>query len=75
MIMVSDKNENFRIYITTVFIQTWNKKVEKMGWGSQDFEIAWKGFVGWRNLRTTALEAEMETHRQSIGWQFHVLFK
>jgi hypothetical protein len=29
MIMVSDKNENFRIYLITVFIATRNKKVEK----------------------------------------------
>jgi hypothetical protein len=29
MIMVSDKNENFHIYIITVFIAAWNKKVEK----------------------------------------------
>jgi hypothetical protein len=29
MIMVSDKNENFRISPITVFIQTRNKKVEK----------------------------------------------
>jgi hypothetical protein len=29
MIMVSDKNENFRIYLITVFIATPNKKVEK----------------------------------------------
>jgi hypothetical protein len=31
MIMVTDKNENFRIYLIRVFIQTQNKKVEKMG--------------------------------------------
>jgi hypothetical protein len=40
MIMVSDKNENFRIYLTTVFIQTRNKKAEKVGGGSQNFEIS-----------------------------------
>jgi hypothetical protein len=39
MIMVSYKNENFRIYLT-VFIQTRNKKVEKMGRGSQNLEIS-----------------------------------
>jgi hypothetical protein len=29
MIVVSDKNKNFRIHLKTVFIQTRNKKVEK----------------------------------------------
>jgi hypothetical protein len=29
--MVSDKNENFYIYLITVFIQLRNKKVKKMG--------------------------------------------
>jgi hypothetical protein len=28
MIMVSDKNENFRIYLITGYIQTRNKRVE-----------------------------------------------
>jgi hypothetical protein len=28
MIMVYDKNDNFRIYLTAVFIETRNKKVE-----------------------------------------------
>jgi hypothetical protein len=56
MIMVSDKNENFRIYLTTAFIQMRNKKVEKMGGGSRYFEISWKGFVGWKSLGTTALD-------------------
>jgi hypothetical protein len=35
-----DKNENFRIYITTVFIQKRNKRVEKVGGCLQDFEIS-----------------------------------
>jgi hypothetical protein len=29
MIMVSDKNENFRVYLVTIFVATRNKKVEK----------------------------------------------
>jgi hypothetical protein len=41
MIMVSDKNENFRIYLITAFKQTRNKKVEKWEGVLTDAYVSW----------------------------------
>jgi hypothetical protein len=75
MITVSDKNENFRIYLTTVFIETRNKKVEKIGGGSQDFEISRKGFVGSKSLGTTVLGECWQYLNTGHDSFFHVFHK
>jgi hypothetical protein len=56
MMMVSYKNDNFRIYLITVFISTRNRKVEKCGGVRKMLNFHERGFVGWKSLETAAIE-------------------
>jgi hypothetical protein len=73
MIMVSDKNEDFRIYLITVFIAKWNKKVEKYEGVRKILNFHERGSWGEKSLGTTVLEREAQI-MSSANWKWRFFF-